>query len=126
MKFKEKGVDVRIIGDAKNSYEELNSQVKDEISKGISGSFNQTLLNAIDQKIDFLKNDPEYGTHIAKNKIPKDYIKKYDINNIWKINLPKAFRMLYSLKGEEIRIFALILDVLNHKDYEKKFEYRKS
>lgn len=126
MKFKNKEIEVVLVGDAKEAYEDLNKTVKEETSKGIISSFDQTLLNAINQKIDFLKSDPEYGTHIAKNKIPKEYIQRYDINNIWKINLPKAFRMLYSLKGEEIRIFALVLDVLNHKDYEKKFGYKKS
>jgi len=126
MKFKDKEIVVTFIGEAKEAYEELNNIVKDEISKGVTGGVNQTLLNSINQKIEFLKEDPEYGIHIAKNKIPKEYIERYDINNIWKINLPRALRMLYSLKGEEIRIFALILDILDHKDYEKKFGYRKN
>ena len=34
--------------------------------------------------------------------------------------------MLYTIKGSKVDIVALILDLINHKDYEKKFGYKKS
>ena len=53
----------------------------------------------------------------------KIYIKKYGIDNLWKYDLPKAWRLLYSIVGDEIRIIAIVIEWLSHKDYEKRFGY---
>lgn len=126
MSFKGKPVKVIITGEAKEEFDKLNKIVGEEISKGITGSDHQTLFNSIKQKIEFLKENPEYGIHVPKNKIPREYLIKYDINNLWKVNLSGAWRMIYTIRGSEIEIISLILDILNHKDYEKKFGYKKS
>ncbi|MBI2558204.1 hypothetical protein HYW20_02690 [Candidatus Woesearchaeota archaeon] len=126
MTFKGKPVKVVITGDAKEELEELNKIVGEEISRGITSSDHQTLLNSIKQKIEFLKDNPEYGIHIPKDRIPKEYIMKYDVNNLWKVNLSGAWRMIYTIRGSEVDIISLILDILNHRDYERKFGYRKS
>ena len=126
MSFKGKPTKIIITGDAKEEFERLNETVGEEISKGITGSDHQTLFNAIKQKIEFLKDNPQYGIHIAKNKIPKEYITNYDVNNLWKVDLSGAWRMVYTLRGSEVEIISLILDILDHKNYEKKFGYKKS
>ncbi|MFH1915794.1 MAG: hypothetical protein ABIJ21_00880 [Nanoarchaeota archaeon] len=123
--FKGKPVKVILTGDAKIEFEHLNASVGDEITQGITQSEHQTLLNSIKQKIDFLKANPEYGTHIPKDRIPKEYLKNYDVNNLWKVNLSGAWRMIYTIRGSEVEIIALILDIVDHKDYDKKFGYRK-
>ncbi|KYK26572.1 hypothetical protein AYK26_07365 [Euryarchaeota archaeon SM23-78] len=123
--FKGKPVRVIITGEAEQEYNELNQTVKKEKSEGIQSSEYQTLLNSINQKIDFLKKDPQYGIHIPKNRIPKEYIIKYNVNNLWKINLPKGWRMIYTLRGNEVEIISLILDLFDHKRYTKKFGYKK-
>lgn len=115
-----------ITGNAKEEFKELNAIVGKELADGVTSSDHQTLLNSIKQKIDLLKANPEYGIHIPKNKIPKEYIKEYDVNNLWKSNLSGAWRMIYTIRGSEIDIISLILDIMNHKDYEKKFKYKKS
>lgn len=117
---------VVITGNAKEEIEKLKNIANQEISKGITSSTSQTLLNSIMQKIEFLKKDPDYGVHIVKNKIPKEYLLKYEVNNLWKINLSGAWRMIYTIRGKEIEILSLILDIVSHRDYEKKFGYRKS
>ena len=126
MTFKGKPVRVLITGDAEEEFNQLNKVVGEEIAKGIESSDHQTLLNAIKQRIEFLKANPQYGIHISKEKIPKEYILKYDVNNIWKTDLPGAWRMIYTIRGSEVEIISLILDILNHKDYEKRFGYKKS
>ena len=125
MTFKGKPVKVIITGDAKIELEELNKIVGEEILSGITSSDHQTLLNSIKQKIEFLKDNPEYGLHIPKDRIPKEYIIKYEVNNLWKVNLSGAWRMIYTIRGSEVEIISLILDILNHRDYNKKFGYRK-
>ena len=126
MSFGDRSVKVLIVGDAKGEFERLNEVVGKEISEGITGSDHQTLFNAIRQKIEFLKDNPQYGFHISKNKIPKEYIDEYDVNNLWKVNLSGAWRLIYTIRGNKVEIISLILDIFNHRDYEKKFNYRKS
>ncbi len=126
MTFKGKQVKVVIVGQAKEDYAELNRLVGEEKAKGIAKSEHQTLFNSIKQKVEFLKENPEYGIHVEKKKIPKEYILDYDTTNIWKVNLSGYWRMIYTIQGSEVNIIAVIFDILDHKKYEKKFGYRKS
>ena len=123
-----KGKQTRIIfgEDAREQFEELNKKAGEELLKGITKSDHQILLNSIKQKIEFLRDNPQYGIHIPKDRIPKEYIEKYEVNNLWKVNLPNVWRMIYTIRSNEIEIISLILDIFNHKDYEKKFGYKKS
>lgn len=121
----QKTVRVKLIGEAQEEYTRINRVVGDEVRKGLHKSDHQVLLRSIEQKIEFIRSNPQYGEHIEKNKIPKEYVKLYEINNLWKVNLSGAWRLLYTLRGDQIEILAIILDLLNHKDYSKKFGYRK-
>jgi len=122
--FKGKPTKVIITGKAKEEFDDLNKVVGEEIAKGITSSDHQTLLNSIKQKIELLKDNPEYGFHIPKDRIPKEYIIDYDVNNLWKVNLSGAWRMIYTIRGSDVEIISLILDIMNHKDYNKKFRYK--
>ena len=33
--------------------------------------------------------------------------------------------MIYTIRGSEVEIISLILGIISHKDYEKKFRYKK-
>ena len=124
MSFKGKQVKVVIVGQAKEDYAELNRLVGEETAKGITSSEHQTLFNSIKQKVEFLKENPEYGIHVEKRKIPKEYIIGYDVTNIWKVNLSGYWRMIYTIRGTEVDIIAVVLDILDHKAYDKKFGYK--
>jgi len=126
MMFKGKPTKVIIIGEAKEEFDDLNRIVGEEIIGGIKSSDHQTLLNSIKQKIELLKANPEYGIHIQKDRIPKEYVRDYDVNNLWKVNLSGAWRMIYTIRGSEVDIISLILDIMDHRDYEKKFRYKRS
>ncbi|MBT5023244.1 hypothetical protein HOK51_09045 [Candidatus Woesearchaeota archaeon] len=123
--FKCKPTKVIITGNAKDSFNKLNKSISEEISKGILNSDNQTILNSIKQKIEILKDNPEYGFHIPKDRIPKCYCNEYDVNNLWKVNLALAWRMIYTIRGSQVEIISLILDIFDHKKYNKKFGYKK-
>jgi len=77
--FKGKPTKIIITGNAKEEFDDLNKVVGDEIKEGITKSDYQTLLNSIKQKMDLLRDNPEYGILIPKDKIPKDYIRDYDV-----------------------------------------------
>ncbi|MGV8087215.1 MAG: hypothetical protein ACP5N1_06315 [Candidatus Woesearchaeota archaeon] len=124
MSYHGKEVEIIITGEAKEFYEMLNNNIKEELSKNITSSKNQTLMNSIQNKIDLLKKDPSYGIQIPKDRIPKEYLSEYNVNNLWKINLSGYWRMIYTLQGKEIKIIALVMDIFNHKEYDKKFGYK--
>jgi len=61
---------------------------------------------------------------MKNNLIPKEYIQKYGIGNLWWHPLANAWRLVYSLSGEEnIKVLAIIIGYYSHKDYERKFKY---
>jgi len=70
-----------------------------------------------------ISKNPHCGIFISKRRIPKYYIQKYGIKNLWKYDLPKGWRLLYSIGEEEIWIIALILEWLAHPQYERRFGY---
>ena len=63
------------------------------------------------------------GIQISKKLIPEIYFERYDIDNLWKYDLPNAWRLLYSVKNGEIKILSIILEWMSHKDYERRFNY---
>ncbi len=122
--FKGKNVKVILVGDAKDEYERLNKIVGDELKKGVENSDNQTLLNSIKRVLELLKDNPQYGFHIKKKQIPKEYIKEYEVNNLWKCNLAGYWRLIYTIKTEELEIIDVVLDIIDHKTYDEKFGYK--
>lgn len=85
---------------------------------------NSPLRKSIQKAITDLKENAFCGENIPKNLIPKEYIKKYAIDNLWWYPLANAWRLVYSLSSaENIRILAIIIDYSNHKEYERKFGY---
>lgn len=85
----------------------------------------QMILNALNKKIEIIKANFHYGNPIAKDKIPKEYIEQYGATNLFRVELPSFWRMLYTLtEGDsKVEIIAFVLDVIDHKDYDKKFGY---
>jgi len=114
-----KRVRVILSPEAEEVYEYLVKQApKSKIERSI--------LNAIKKKTQLIKLNFHYGEPIGKSKIPIEYTKKYDISNLFWVELPYNWRMLYTLKAGEtiIEIIAFVLDILDHKAYDKKFGYK--
>ena len=64
------------------------------------------------------------GVQIPKKLIPKEYIQKYGIENLWKYDLPDGWRLVYSITTPtKIQIVSIILEWFNHKEYERRFNY---
>lgn len=90
-----------------------------------SATEDKKLYNFINRALDDLEENAFCGIQIPKKQIPKEYIKKYGIDNCWKYNLPNAWRLIYSVADSgEIKVISLILEWKNHKNYERKFKYR--
>ncbi len=84
-----------------------------------------TIVRAIEQKIEVLKQFIHYGDPIAKDKIPKVYRSEFDITNLFRVELPEYYRMLYTLTNEGENRVVFILEILDHEVYNKRFGYRK-
>ncbi len=76
----------------------------------------------ISRAIEDLKRDHSAGIHVPKRLISKDY-KKYGIDNLWKYDLPNGWRLMYSVADDEVKIISIILEWLDHKNYERRFGY---
>ena len=85
------------------------------------------ILNAVNKKVELIKANYHYGDPIAKSLIPKEYKIKYGVTNLFRVELPLFWRMLYTITDGEtdIEIIAFVLDVLDHNSYNKKFGYKK-
>lgn len=117
-----KPVRVVLIDQADVEYKKLNEIVGTQLIEGKNNSDEIQLLNSIKQKVDFLKANPFYGNNISKNLIPKEY----GVSNLWRLELSQFWRMLYTIKGDQIEVICFILDILDHDKYNKKFGYRKN
>jgi len=70
-----------------------------------------------------LQENPFCGVQIQKRLIPKKYVKKYNLDNLWKYNLPGAWRLIYSVQKNNIFIISIVVEWMKHKDYERCFGY---
>ena len=81
------------------------------------------LYDWINRALNDIEENAFCAIQIPKRLIPKEYIQKYEIDNLWKYDLPRGWRLIYSVAGEDIIIISIIIEWMNHKDYERKFNY---
>ena len=81
------------------------------------------LVSHIQRAIDDLKENPLMGIKIPSRLWPKEYIRRFSINNLRKYNLPDGWRLMYTLAGNEVEIVSIILEWLPHKEYDRRFKY---
>ncbi len=81
------------------------------------------LYKFINQALDNIEENAFCGIQIPKKLIPKEYSTKYGVKNVWKYDLPKGWRLIYSIMNDEVIIISLILEWFSHKEYERKFKY---
>lgn len=114
-----KQIRVRLSPEAEEVYKYINQHAS-------TSKLERMILKAVNQKIELIKANPHYGDGIPKNLIPQEYKIKYGVTNLFRVELPSFWRMFYTLTAEgEIEIIAFILDIIDHKTYDKKFGYKK-
>jgi Txe/YoeB family toxin of Txe-Axe toxin-antitoxin module len=80
------------------------------------------IYSFIERAIAELKQNPTSGTKIPSALWPKQY-RKLGVTNLWKHDLPDAWRLIYTIAEDEIMIVSIILEWFDHKEYEKRFRY---
>ncbi len=118
MDLKSKKIKIILSSGAREVFEYLNRE-------SINSKIEFSILKSVRQKTELIKQNPHYGNPISKKLIPKEYKKKYSITNLFRIELPNHWRMLYTLtEGEtQIEIIAFVLEIMSHKKYDKFFGY---
>lgn len=102
-------------------------QIKKAYKELDSGRFQEKRLKGwLDRAFEELERNAFCGIQIPKRLIPRKYHFKFgDLGNLWKYNLPDAWRLIYTVKKEDIIVLSIILEWMDHKCYDKKFGYRK-
>jgi|SRR3989344_5370780 len=117
-----KPIRVILLNNADFEYKRLNEIVGKQLEEGKENTEEMQLLRSINQKKELIKANPFYGENIEKKKITKLH---YNVQNLWRVELTGYWRMLYTIKGDEIQIICFVLDILDHKKYNKIFGYKK-
>lgn len=97
-------------GDAsiKNAFDDVKENDK-EMYKHLERELNDVLENFF------------CGIQIPKKLFPDRF---KHLKNLWKYNLPDAWRLLYTIKSlNKVEVVAVILDWMGHKDYDRLFGY---
>ncbi len=101
----------------------INNNLKEEFNRLLKRGDTRELYEAINKAIGELEQNAFSGIQIPKRLIPKGYIQNYDISNLWKYNLSSGWRLIYTIKRDQIIVVSLILEWLDHPNYERKFKY---
>jgi mRNA-degrading endonuclease RelE of RelBE toxin-antitoxin system len=74
-----------------------------------------------------LGEDVAVGEHIRGALIPAALRRKYDLENLWRLELPNGWRVLYTvLDSSEHGLAVSIVRILDHGAYDRLFGYRRS
>ncbi len=122
--FENKEIKVVFSEEADEVFKELNKIVGEEKMRGVEGSFHQTLLRSIERVIDLLKKNPFAGDQVPRRQLPDKYAKKYDAENVWRIELANRWRLIYTITGNKLEVINFVMDIFNHKDYDNVFGYK--
>ena len=85
--------------------------------------YDMMLYEELQKSFSEITRDIYCGRNVIKKLIPKTLVQKYGINNLWIYNLRSGWRLIYSVTNDEVNILALVLDWMNHKDYERLFKF---
>ena len=105
---------------ARKEYETLSRVVEEQKKKGKANSEEMQLLKSIDKKVALLKYNPAYGQSISKDLIPRTL----DVDNLFRIELTHYWRMLYTIRTNEVEIVSFVLYIIDHPSYDKLFGYK--
>lgn len=117
---------IKLSPEAEEVYNYLNNEVAEVKNSGKKRTAEVQIFEAFQKKKELVKSNKHYGEPIAKSKIPERFQIKYGITNLFWVELPHFWRFLYTLtEGDsEIEIIAFVLDIVDHKKYNKLFGYK--
>ena len=102
----------------------VNTNVKRAFYALRDGDYSEKeLFRFINQALNNIEENAFCGIQIPKRLIPKEYIKKYGVTNLWKYDLPDAWRLIYSIRAGKPIVISIVLEWMTHKEYNRRFGY---
>lgn len=102
----------------------VNEKVQEAFENLAEGDYEEKELKRhLERAFNDIIRNPSCGIQIPKKQIPKEYLQKFNIRNVFKYNLPNAWRLIYSKESEGLFIISIILEWVDHKEYERRFRY---
>ena len=96
-------------------------EVADFISRLDKGSYPDKIITKGRKA---LEQDICAGKAVQKKKIPKYYMKKYELHSLYVLDLDSSSRLTYTLLADGAGVSVNILEIfLSHKKYERRFKY---
>ena len=71
-----------------------------------------------------LKHNYEGGDKVSKDRWPRYYRVRWGVNNLYVRNLGPDWRLTFSLVSEAVGIAVFCLEILTHKEYDRRCGYR--
>jgi Txe/YoeB family toxin of Txe-Axe toxin-antitoxin module len=100
-----------------------DEKLKEQFDK-LKGVKENNLQEQLTKAFKNLQEDAFCGIQIPKHLIPKEYTKRFgNITNLWKYNLPDAWRLIYTVKNNKVSVLSVLLEWMDHKNYERRFGY---
>lgn len=69
------------------------------------------------------------GDLVSKKLTPRHYVENYSLNpkspNLYVYDHPRHYRSCYTIARKEEGVCPIILDIMDHDEYNRKFGYRK-
>ena len=85
----------------------------------------KSIFNSVREKLELIKTDPRLGESVKKKLIPKEYKEKYGMTVLYKVRLADYWRLLYTIKDNELEVVAIIVDIVDHEEYNDIFGFKK-
>ncbi len=85
---------------------------------------NGALYKKVQETIKNLENDRIVGIRIKISQVPAYYTWKHDVNAVFKVDLPGAWRLIYGVLAIHDEMKALLMELFDHKSYNKRFGYK--
>ncbi|VVC03197.1 Uncharacterised protein [Candidatus Burarchaeum australiense] len=83
------------------------------------------LAENLGKAIEALKQNRLRSIKLPRQLWPDDYVRKYGITVLYKHDMPRGWRLLYTEVGDRVEIVSILLEWLDHESYEKRFGYKK-
>ncbi len=85
---------------------------------------NNEIKRYIKRAIEDIKQNAFCGIPIPKRLIPREYIQKYKVKNLWKYDMLDGWRLIYTITTpNKVEILSVILEWFSHPEYERRFRY---
>ena len=82
------------------------------------------LYKIIRRGLEVLRENLEAGEKVEKRKWPRIYLRRYGITNLFRLDLDRNHRLTYTIIADGSRKIVCVLEVMDHKTYNRRFGYR--